>query len=432
MKKLAFFLSTLLFSITVFAQTPNRMLVQDATGYKGYVLDRVDSITFAEVFGEVKANVTVSAATCDTLTLSVTRSESCRAFKINVVPATIAGQLTNDLAVINWLNRLNSPTYYEDFTSGKLTGIDLDAGSDYVVYTVGLDEFGVEAGVCKAEFSTPEPEIVGDPKVEVKIIDRQLRSFKIEVTPNEDVQEFYCVAGEKGTMQSQYEMFGAMFGFTNFGQMIKAWGVARSGKDSVEWTSMDPNTEYEIFIVCTDANDALAPHQVFEVSTLELGGPGVASVAIELKDYKLADWGEEELLPSQFITFTPNDQASCFRFNVVLDDTAYNNHKEEYWNELRSDPPMPSMAYWFFYEELTTDFQINPNTAAVAIAAAKNSKGEWGEVTELKFTTPDRAIAAKSITSKIVSRLKAVKGQTKPGNGFVPRLNHKVGMMLTH
>ena len=110
MKKLAFFLSTLLFSITVFAQTPNRMLVQDATGYKGYVLDRVDSITFAEVTGEVKATVTVSAATCDTLTLSVTRSESCRAFKINVVPATIAGQLTNDLAVINWLNRLNSPT----------------------------------------------------------------------------------------------------------------------------------------------------------------------------------------------------------------------------------------------------------------------------------------------------------------------------------
>ncbi|MCM1170134.1 MAG: hypothetical protein NC324_09400 [Bacteroides sp.] len=431
MKKLAFFLSTLLFSISVFAQTPNRMLVQDATGYKGYVLDRVDSITFAEVSGEVKADVTVLAAVCDTLTLSVTRSENCRGFKINVVPATIAGQLTNDLAVINWLNRLNSPTYYEDFTNGKLTGINLDAGSDYVVYTVGIDEYGVEAGVCKAEFSTPEPEIVGDPKVEVKIIDTKTRSFKIEVTPNDDVKEYYCLSGEKGTMQSQYEMFGPMFGFTNFGQMIKAWGqIPRSGKDSVEWTSMEPNTEFEIFIVCTDVNDALAPYQVFEVSTLELGGPGAASVSIELKEYKLADWEGEEL-PSQFITFTPNDQTSCFRFNVVKDDTSYNNHKEEYWSELRSDPPMP-MAYWFFYEEITTDFQIDPNTAAVAIAAAKNSKGEWGEVTELKFTTPDRAIAAKSMASKIVSRLKAVKGQTKPGNGFVPRLNHKVGMTLAH
>jgi hypothetical protein len=44
---------------------------------------------------------------------------------------------------------------------------------------------------------------------------------------------------------------------------------------------------------------------------------------------------------------------------------------------------------WFQYETLTTDYQINPGLKCVAIAAAKNSLGEWGPVTELYFTTPD-------------------------------------------
>jgi hypothetical protein len=45
---------------------------------------------------------------------------------------------------------------------------------------------------------------------------------------------------------------------------------------------------------------------------------------------------------------------------------------------------------WFQYETLTTDYQINPGLKCVAIAAAKNSLGEWGPVTELYFTTPDK------------------------------------------
>ena len=52
---------------------------------------------------------------------------------------------------------------------------------------------------------------------------------------------------------------------------------------------------------------------------------------------------------------------------------------------------------WFQYETLTTDYQIDPNTDCVAIAAARNINGEWGPITELYFTTPNE-VPSKSVT----------------------------------
>lgn len=440
-KTLLALIACLAFAIPVSAQqkaeTPNRMLIHNAAGYSGHVIDRVDSLTFAHVAGDVKAEIEILEATCDSLKLSVTRTESCKGFKINVVPATIAGQITNDQQIIAYLNSIKSPTYYEDFTEGILSGIQLNADSKYVVYTVGIDLYGIEDGVCKAEFSTPASEIIGNPEVTVEILERTLKTFKIAVSPNEHVDKYYCVAGEKGTMQQQYEQFGPMFGFTNFSQMIKMWGTERSGIDEVEWTDMAPNTLHEIFIVCSDENGNLAPYQVFEVSTLELGGPGKASVAITLGEYKLTDWGsgeEPEMKPSQFIKFTPNDQTSCYRMGVYKASIYDTVDKETLWSELRSDPPMPT-AYWFFYEEMETDFQIDPAVEAVAIAAAKNINGEWGDVTELRFTTPAEAGEADKAgyvsSATIIPRLKALERKNKIGGGTVPHFR-KVGLTLQH
>ena len=58
------------------------------------------------------------------------------------------------------------------------------------------------------------------------------------------------------------------------------------------------------------------------------------------------------------------------------------------------------MAYWFFYEPLTTDFQLNPNTEYVAIAAGKNAEDVWGKVTELRFTTPAAPSGAPALLKK--------------------------------
>lgn len=430
MKKTALFAAAALFGMCAFnaaaqdTTTPNRLLIHDVTGnYKGFVIDHLDRATFATVEGEVNAEIDLIEAQLDKLVLAVTRTGACEGFKINILPATISSQLQSDAALISYANsRLESPTYYQDFTEAEMTGVELKPASDYTVFTIAIDKFGIEAGVDRVDFTTPAIPIVGDPKVEVEVVETTLTSFTLKFTPNDDVTSYYCVSGEKGTMQQQYEMFGPMFGFTNFNDLIKAWGVENIGEATKEWTGMSPNTEYEIFISCLDENGNPAPHQVYNISTVSLGGEGEAKVEITLGEYVLNDWDGQQL-PSQFITFTPNDQASCYRIGVWKAET-YNAETAK--NDLCQDPWMPTVG-WFIYETLTTDYQINPSSSCVAVAAAKNINGEWGPMTELPFTTPEtcgeaatQAYSLELTTDGIATRIMPKKAAVSITPGYLP------------
>ena len=426
MNKLSIFLASAALTVSAFAQdteVPNRLILTNTIGNtKGYVLDRVQDLTFARVEGEVKAEVEIFDVQLDMLKVAVTKTPSCYSYKLDILPATIADRY-DDLTVITYIdNYTNASVFYDDFTNADLTGIELKPATNYVLVTIGIDQYGVEDGVVRVPFTTPKPEIVGNPEVTVEVVDRQLTSFSVKFTPNEDVSEYYCVAGEKGTLMSQYEFFGPMMGLSSFTDMIMSWGLPRFSEDTVEWTSMAPNTEYEVYYVALDMNGTPADYQCLEVSTLALGGDGAASVTIELGDYEYTDWNGE-MLPSQFITFTPNDQSSCYRIGVYLAST-YDEKVDEIKDELRSDPEMPT-AYWFFYDTLTTDYQINPDTECVAIAAAKNGNGEWGEVTELRFTTPSEADGkpeeatlkpAAPIKTRLATKKAALPPGQQPGN----------------
>lgn len=218
MKKYQILLASLLTATAAFAQTdsigeaPNRILVTNANGnYKGFVIDHLDAINFARVDGEVLAKVEVNEVATDSLRLTVKRTPDCQYYKLAVISQTIANQMPNDLSAISYINSMPSsmvPVLSEDFDNGLLSGVTLQADSDYAIMTVGFDNYGVEAGVFRCDFSTPAPVIVGNPQVEAEVVDTRLDSFTISFTPNDDVQSYWCVAGEKGVMQSQYEMFG--------------------------------------------------------------------------------------------------------------------------------------------------------------------------------------------------------------------------------
>lgn len=387
MKTSSILLLSLLMASSAAAQQPNRVLVYNTAGqYTGYVTDRLDKVAFANVEGEVAAEITIDEVELDMLTLTIERSAACQGYYITVMPELTAAQLTSDLQMINYVKAVSPTVYYDDFYGGEMTGMELSYGSEYRVVTVGIDLYGVDCGVKSVKFATPEAPVQGAPDVTVNVTDRQLYSFTVDFTPNSDVSAYWCVAGKKGEMQEQYEQFGPMFGYTNFNEMIAAWGVAEAGPSTHTWTDMSPNTEYEIFVAMKDKNGNFAPYRVYETSTLEMGGDGEALVQIAPVKYEKADWNGE-MLPSLYISFTPNDQASCYRFGVYTKDQYDQYGDETMFADLRQDPPMP-MAYWFFYEPLVTDFQINPSTEIVMIGAAKNANGEWGNVTKVEYTTP--------------------------------------------
>lgn len=430
MKKIAILLAAALTATASFAQTeeaaPNRILVTNTAGsYKGYVIDYLDNISFARVDGEVLANVVIDEVGLTEMTLTVTRTQACEYYKLAVIPGVTASQLTDDVNAIRYINSLPSsmvPVLYEDFDKGKLTGIELNPESDYTIFTVGVDKYGVEAGVARASFSTPAPEIEGNPHVDAEVTASTLDSFTVKFTPNEDVQCYWILAGEKGSMQQQYEMFGPMFGFSNFSDMIKMWGIQCEDEYEYTWTQMSPNTEYEVFVAMTDINGWFAPYEVYEASTATLGGSGAASVEIEVGDYALTDW-YGEIAPTLTLTFTPNDQASCYRMDVIS-ESAYDENPEQYKEELCSDPWMP-MTGWFEYSAASYDYRIEPGTAVVIIAAAKNADGVWGEVNEVRYTTPDtlEGYEPAHASKKIVARGNR-KNAVALGKGVVPQLKN--------
>ena len=92
---------------------------------------------------------------------------------------------------------------------------------------------------------------------------------------------------------------------------------------------------------------------------------------------------------------------------------------------------------WFQYEAMETDFQINPNTECVAIAAAKNGEGTWGECTVLRFTTPAEvsgaspAKAIEPMKGKTIKQRSSHKSQWNIGTGKIPQFfNFQTGIKL--
>lgn len=404
MKKVLFTIFSLILCIGAFAQQeqdPNRMIIHyNQWSYKAFNLEVVDSITFANVEGEIAADIELFEYSLENAFIGVTRTNGCEGFKLTVAP-TLRVKNFDDATLASFIDQSSANIYYQDFERAELSGMTFEPNTDYTIATVGMDRYGVLCDVRRVEFTAPSKELIGNPGVAAEILDAQAYEFTIKFTPNADVSTYSYVSGEKGTMQQQLEMFGPMMGFSNMGQLIEGWGIAKTAESTFTWTNMNPGTTYEIFIQARDANGTMAPYQVIEVSTTQLGGDGLAEVTITLGDYTLCDWGGE-LLPSQFIKFTPNENVGAYRFGVYY-ATDYDENVELIKQDLCSEPPMP-MTGWFFYEEIETDYQIDPNTECVVIAAGKNAKDEWGPITEVRFTTPAEVPAGYAPTGYIKAR----------------------------
>lgn len=380
----------------VSAQTdPNRMLIVSETGTTGHKIENVKEINFATVEGKVAAEVQLLTYSKESLKVNVQRSEACAGFMIDLVPGVMAHQLeSNPASAGAYLRQHSAPTYTDDFEGGEMSGFLLESATEYAVVTLGIDRYGVEGDVSAVYFTTPSATLNGDPRCEGTFVSCTKNEIVLNIKANADVREYYTLIGEKGTLMSQYEQFAPMFGFVNVGQMVQMWsGQGYAGNSSTDKTFSDlaPNTEYEIFLQPVDTNGEFGPLTIVYASTQRVGGDGEAVVNITFGDYKLADW-DGQMLPSQYITYTPNDQTWCYRIRVDY-KADYEANKDEIIDALRSDPPM-SVAHWFQYEAITTDYQINPGTEIVATAVAKNAEGEWGPVTEVYYTTPATAPTA--------------------------------------
>ena len=410
MKKLYLLLVFAFMASMSFAQDePNRMFVHEKSGsYKGFIVDRLDSISFATVDGRVAADVTFKkyskGDTGDTVWVAVARTPECQSFRISCVPSSMANMLSSDAAVASYLEQANSPQLYEDFTNGQLTGFDkpFSDNTKYTLLTVGYDKYGIACEASRAEFTTPRKPLVGNPSMEWNVLSVGTDNFTIDFIPNEDVAGYAFCSFDEGTVEQQFEMFGAMMGFANIGDMIKQFcGGTYSERYANTWTGMEPGHGYDVAIQCWDANGTYADLVIANVKTKSIGGTGVAEVTITKGDFG----GDAVGGYWQKVVYTPNDQTQLHR-DMLIEKQTYESADwgdEGILNYLKQDL---NMVGWNQYGVDEAQWNADPSTDYIAFSIAQNANGEWGPLARLDITTPAApdAVAAKK-ASALVTRM---------------------------
>lgn len=383
--------------LSVYAQNTdlNRLVIRDKGGYiHPYAINNLDSMFFHQIDGRVAADIEIKDVaikqdenTKDSVTLAVTRSESCKSYKITCVTKPIADVLTNDAACAGYFDQIKSNVYNQDFTNAGLTGFDFafQPKTEYAIITLGYDEIGTPCEMVKAYFTTPALPIKGTPEVKYDVKDVQPFSISVSFKPNSDVGGYAVTLFGKGEAEQQFKMWAARFGFANIGEMVYAFGYKGvAGKDTTfVWKDETPNTEYEIYVQPWDKNGTLTDYFMIPVTTAKLGGEGVAESTIALGGFKK---NKENNQWYQEVVVTENDQCACHFVNL---------YTEEEWSvgEDSIKRAIINICNNPFYKPIvygseTACIYANPETTYHVAVLSQNANGEWGPLVSEKVTTP--------------------------------------------
>ena len=426
MKKFFTTLALALLTLAASAQeNPNRVIVKQK--YKapvGYLAERIDSIYFTKLEGRVAADVKFLSFSkgnlTDTIRLAVTKTPECKSYKIACMPAGQANSFASDAALEQYFDQLEDcPTFTDDFTNATLTGLDMEFQSNgtYSLVTLGYDKYGIACASSRVDFTTPAANIIGNPTVTYKVLEANYEDFTIDFQPNEDCLGFYACAFEKGTAKAQYEQWGAMMGFANMGDMIKQWGGTMfADRETHTWKQMTPGTDYEVYVLPIDENQNYGTMVIVPVTTKKYGGAGQATITITLGEF-----GSQEGKCYQYVTYTPNDQASFMR-DMIIDKAVFQSSadwgmgSEEKILEYLKDDHDGADPNWNRYGVDVAQWGVDPNKEYIAYAIAQNINGEWGPLSKLEFTTG----SAKVAPAKTFTVAKRLNGVSKKDNVFVP------------
>lgn len=406
-KKFTLLMFLLLGMVCQAQENPNRMLIREKSGnLKGYLVERLDSIYFVNQEGRVAADLTFkeykTGDNGDTLMLSVQKTEKCQAFRIECLPAARLNAFATDAGIASYFDYHGGQYYYDNFTDAQMTGFEFafEPNTEYAVFTMGYDQYGIACSSSIARFTTPRNDIVGNPSVEWSVEDVGQDFFTMKFVPNADCAKYAICQFEAGTAEEQFNMWAPMFGFANMGDMIVRFsGSLYTAEYTKTWNQLAPGKDYEVYIQPLDANGSYADMVIASVSTQAMGGTGVAEMTITIGDFG----GNATSGYYQYVTYTPNSEVSLHR-DIIITKEAFNTPE---WGEanvktyLQTDNPYD--PYWDQYGVDVAQWNVEPQTEYIAFSIAKNINGEWGPLAQEEFTTPV-ASGAKSFVPKMAVR----------------------------
>ncbi|MBQ0056473.1 MAG: hypothetical protein KBT20_02345 [Bacteroidales bacterium] len=247
-------------------------------------------------------------------------------------------------------------------------------------------------------FVLPVVAKAGTPEVSFEVVSTSTSTVKCKFAPNDFVSVYYFCLFEKGEFDQQFEMWKNFFNFTEPGDMVMQWGIARFSTTVNEWKGLNPGTEYEIYVLSLDSEDNYAPLQSFAVETDQQGGTGASVIDIQIMEFGSQMGTDENNNPVQLyyqrVIYTPNDQTARF-YDLIITQDGYDSLNgaegvKGYLIDTYLNPQWRDAYAMFGVDDAM--WNAEPGTTYHACAVGMNALGEWGEMTDVVFTTEGSTI----------------------------------------
>ncbi len=336
----------------------------------------------------VAVDMTVKAQTKGAMSLSLKKSPLCQSYCLGLFTADIATHI-GDGSVAQYFSNQKIEKYSNNTKDTPLVnlGFVVLPEKEYTLLALAYDKDGNPGLVTRTNFTTPKRVAMGSPKMTCQVVALGPDSVSVKFTPNSDVAGFAICQFEAGSIDKTLEMHGRLLGFSNAYDMIKRFsGKNYTAEHTTTWRDMAPNTDYELCVVPWDKNGVFQEIDKVKVTTQKLGGPGEASVDIQIGEFG----GDESTGYHQAVIYTPNDQAALHRDIIVTEEAINKGEIDEAGIIKMLQTDQPNDPYWNQYKVDKAVWTTTPNTDYIACSIAKNVNGEWGKLQKVKFTTPKK------------------------------------------
>ena len=220
------------------------------------------------------------------------------------------------------------------------------------------------------------------PNVTITVDDVQTTSYTCSFAKNTDCTNYYICTGEPGS----FDMWiGSFFGST-LEEIVCAWGINYATDTTYTWTSMNPGTQYVVYVVAISETDSTLVTDT--LTTMSGGGHGTSIVTVSVTN---------PTLDGITTKAEPNSETMLFKDIVfetgVLDSVAFDTVVSWMQND-----------YYTYYE--TDEWvwtTLDSCTEYIFMAQGMNADSVWGPVDSVRFTTLGTPAAVENVELNSIS-----------------------------
>jgi hypothetical protein len=214
--------------------------------------------------------------------------------------AELDGLGYNDDSLIAYFNGNEYQKYYFELDE-EMPG--LDPSTTYLVFAMAFNADGVASELYEIPFTTLAYGGEGIAEVAMSATNPTGSSFDISFVPNDQTNYYYYIIAE----QSFYTELNL-----STQDDIVAWAEANQTKNFGELSGtvsdLMMGTEYICYAIPYNANNELGTVSTTTISTLTLGGTGVAEVAIEVENVEATTFD---------VSFTMNEETAYYYYLIA-------------------------------------------------------------------------------------------------------------------